>query len=158
RGKPEPPGVVRANISVPKGLKARMDAEAASVNWSAVAAAAFEAKLQELASRKEAKTLDDVVARLKAAAELEASADYQDGLEAGRRWARQVARPKELRRVAEYLKRCAAETGPKVEWWDVDHSGWPAPFGATDYFVFQAQPSRGADRDAAHVFWREALG
>jgi hypothetical protein len=48
----EKPGSHRTTITVPFGLKARMDAVSESVNWSAVAAAAFEAKLAEIAEKK----------------------------------------------------------------------------------------------------------
>src|SRR5262249_27023394 len=99
----EPKGVVRTNISLPRELKARMDAAPSSVNWSAVAAQAFEAKLLELESQKEVKSMDDVIARLKAAAELEANEDYQAGFKAGQQWAKEQATPKELRRLAEYI-------------------------------------------------------
>jgi hypothetical protein len=102
--------------------------------------------------------MDDVIARLKASEELEANEDYQEGLEAGREWARQIATAKELRRIAEYIERCDAGTGNKVNWWDVDHPGWMAPFGATDNFDFKARPSRDGDRDAPDEFWQEALG
>ena len=57
-------------ISVPRDLKARMDKVSASVNWSQVAAQAFEAKLLELESKKEVSGMDDVIARLRAAAEI----------------------------------------------------------------------------------------
>jgi cell pole-organizing protein PopZ len=91
-------GVVRTNISVPRELKARMDAVKAPVNWSAVACRAFEAKLLELQSQqREVKAMEDVVARLKAADELERSEDYGAGYAAGERWAKEEARPSQLR-------------------------------------------------------------
>src|SRR5262249_23608495 len=83
------PGVVRTTISLPPDLKSRMDAVKESVNWSGVAAAAFEAKLKELAARKEPENMEDVVKRLRAAAELEANEEYQAGFEAGQAWAKE---------------------------------------------------------------------
>jgi hypothetical protein len=94
-------GVIRVNVSVPRELKARMDAVAQRVNWSQTAAEAFEAKLLELAAQQEAKQMDDVIARMKAAAELDDKEEYQAGREEGESWAREVARPRQLRRLEE---------------------------------------------------------
>ena len=91
-------GVVRTNISLPRELKARMD-KVQGVNWSAVASEAFERKLLELASKKEAKGMDEVIARWKAAAQLEANRDYQEGRELGEKWAKDKATPRQLRRL-----------------------------------------------------------
>lgn len=91
-------GVVRTNISVPRELKARMD-RVQGVNWSGVASEAFERKLLELASKREVRGMDDMVARLKAASELEANEDYQDGHQLGEKWAAEKATPRQLRRL-----------------------------------------------------------
>jgi hypothetical protein len=91
-------GVIRTNISLPRELKARMD-RVQGVNWSAVASEAFERKLLELASKREVKGMNDVIARLKAAAELEANEDYQDGHQRGEKWATEKATPRQLRRL-----------------------------------------------------------
>src|SRR5262245_15860587 len=96
-------GVIRTNISVPRKLKARMDAAAERVNWSAVAAEAFEAKLLELESRKGVRGMDEVIARLKAAAEFEKNEAVQAGLDAGRGWAMRQATPKELKRLEKLI-------------------------------------------------------
>jgi hypothetical protein len=93
-------GVVRTNISVPRELKARMDKVKAPPNWSAIAADAFWRKLLELESQKEVSNLDDVIARLKAANELESNQSYQDGVAAGKTWTEQKAAPRELRALA----------------------------------------------------------
>jgi hypothetical protein len=92
-------GATRVNVSIPKALKARMDEADEPVNWSAVAAAAFEAKLLELASRKEATTMDEVIARMKAAEERDSKEDYQAGVRCGENWAKLRATPKQLRRL-----------------------------------------------------------
>jgi hypothetical protein len=153
----EQQGVVRANVSLPRGLKARMDAVKVPVNWSAVAAQAFEAKLLELASKKAVGSREDVIARLKAVAELEGKDDYQAGFAAGQRWAMQAAGPKQLRRLEEYLAACAAEGSA---WFDVDRPGWPAPWGATGRFALKVLglDADVADRGVARNFWRSALG
>ena len=133
---PQNANVVRMNISVPRDLKARMDAATAyllpgSVNWSAVASAAFEAKLLELASKKEVRGVKDVIARLRAADELDRNEDYRAGRAAGERWAEQKATAQQLRSLRrsvdessgslpagfESVARDAASgTGPGVGW------------------------------------------
>src|SRR6516165_3233067 len=100
----DPVNVVRMTISVPRQVKEQMDAASEKVNWSAIATKAFQNELLALQSERQAKSMDDVVARLKAAAELEANEDYQGGFEAGREWAKSTAKPKELQRVAEYIE------------------------------------------------------
>ena len=97
-------GVVRMNVSVPRGLKERMDAAAESVNWSAVAARAFEGRLLELQSQKKGMKMEEVIARLTAAAELENNEFYQAGRQAGEAWARGKATPRQLRRLEELLQ------------------------------------------------------
>jgi hypothetical protein len=156
----EAAGVVRVNISIASGLKSRMEAVTVPVNWSAVAAQAFETKLLELASKKEVGSTEDVIARLKAAGELDDKDDYQAGFAAGERWAKQAARPKQLRRLEEYHAACAAEGS---EWFDVNRPDWPAPWGATGRFALRMlgmdpDVADVADRRVARNFWRSALG
>lgn len=91
-------GVVRTNISVPRQLKARMD-RVKGVNWSAVASDAFETKLLELTSTREVQGMNDTIARLKAAAQLEANQDYQEGHQLGEKWAMEKATPRQMRRL-----------------------------------------------------------
>ncbi len=91
--------VVRMTISVPRDLKADMDDVSTPVNWSAAAVGAFRVKLRELASVKETTTMDDVIARLKAADENDSNEQRQEGKEAGELWARDDARPRQLRRL-----------------------------------------------------------
>jgi hypothetical protein len=96
----KPKNVVPMTLSVPKDLKTKMEAVTVSVNWSAVASAAFEAKLLNLESKKEVASMHEVIARWKAADELDRNEEYQKGWEAGERWAKQEARPKQLRALA----------------------------------------------------------
>jgi hypothetical protein len=96
----EQEGVIRISISVPRKLKAEMEAVAGTTNWSAVACEAFRAHLLGLAARRrDVETRGEVIARWKAIDELEASDDYQAGRAAGERWARQEARPGQLRNL-----------------------------------------------------------
>jgi hypothetical protein len=148
-------GVIRVNVSVPRALKARMDAVRQPVNWSQVAAHAFEAKLLDLQAKQEVTNMDEVVARLKAAAAQEENEDYQAGLKAGRSWAMEDAKPKELRRIADYIDRAGRENWC---WYDVDSTAWNAPFGATDHFVIAAWSEARNERDLLAVFWEQALG
>jgi hypothetical protein len=146
---------VRMNISIPRDLKNRMDGVAEAVNWSRVAGDAFEVKLLELTSRREAKTTDEVIVRLKAAAELEKNEGYQAGFQAGQAWAREAATPKQLRRIAAHIDSCL--TG-STDWWDVDSPNWQAPFGATDRFAIAARPEARRDPRVLTDFWEQALG
>jgi hypothetical protein len=121
-----------------------MDAVKVPVNWSAVAAQAFEAKLLELESKKNVSSMEDVIARLKAAAEIEANEKYQAGFEAGDEWARKQATPSQLRRMAEYIGRFPDEG---VDWFHHD----PGDFA-------QALLGLGDDRRGeVWDFWNEAV-
>lgn len=93
---------VRANVSIPAELKDQMDAVSKGVNWSAVAAEAFRRKLLEIDSSREAKTMDEVIERLRAAKKLEDSETYQEGHEAGVCWAKSEARPRQLRNLQKW--------------------------------------------------------
>src|SRR6266851_2450827 len=95
----KPKNVVPMTLSVPKELRAKMEAVTVSVNWSAMASAAFAAKLLELQSNREVKGIEDLIARLKSAAELEANQDYQEGRQMGEKWATDKATPRQLRRL-----------------------------------------------------------
>jgi hypothetical protein len=90
----------RTTISIPLDLKRRMD-EVEGVNWSAVATRAFEEKLAEIATKKERKSMTDVVQRLRASKVRAQGKVYQEGYTAGRRWASEIAAAAELERMAE---------------------------------------------------------
>jgi hypothetical protein len=145
-------GSIRANVSLPRELKRQMDAVTEPVNWSAVAAGAFRAKLLELESRKEGKTMDDVVARLRAADEMDRSEDYQEGRQAGEEWARDYARPRHLRR----LRELADEPEFGLRNLDVFANGGNNGI-AWDLYRY-LHPRQDVDRVAVKVFWEEVLG
>jgi hypothetical protein len=87
----------RVSIYVSDALKERMDAESKPVNWSQVAAAAFDAKLIELGSRREIGSMTEVIERMRASkAELE-NAEVRAGQAAGVRWAKSHATWGQLR-------------------------------------------------------------
>jgi hypothetical protein len=89
----------RTTITVPVGLKARMDAVEEEVNWSAVAAQAFEQRLAQIIQQKGPTNVDDVVKRLRASKKRVANWQYQQGLKKGAEWARRQADVDELERL-----------------------------------------------------------
>src|SRR5262245_38612223 len=91
--------VYRMTVSIPADLRERIEAVREPVNWSAVAAGAFEAKLGELAARKGKKTMKDVVQRLRASARKSENLDYQAGEQSGRDWAANTAEVAQLKRL-----------------------------------------------------------
>jgi len=176
-------GVIRTNISVQRELKARMD-QVNGVNWSAIASTAFETKLLELASKREVKDLDDTITRLKAAAELEANQDYQEGYEFGEEWAKGKATPRQLRRlqalvddpkcnITEWLNYIAAdgmtvelmnqladnpEIAPKLaEVGALPYAG-PMKTGIGRALYWCLFPDRVPGRGEVDSFWLSALG
>src|SRR5262245_6618214 len=96
--------IYRTTISIPQGLKDRMDAVGEQVNWSAVAARAFEEKVLEI-SLREKRTMDkqDVIRRMQLAAEREEEEDRAAGLAAGREWAATQG-PRALRRLKKWFE------------------------------------------------------
>lgn len=79
-----------------------MDAVSDAVNWSAEAAKCFERLLGELASRKQKKDFQDVIARLKASKIEAQDENHKIGFEAGKFWAENLASYSELERAASY--------------------------------------------------------
>lgn len=95
----------RTTITVPMKLKRRMKALGSEVNWSAVACAAFETKVNELTSEEEVDSLDVVVERLRRFRTVEEVRDddaFNSGVEAGRKWAMSSAAPGQLQRLQEF--------------------------------------------------------
>jgi len=179
----KPKNVVPMTLSVPKELKAKMEAVKTSVNWSAVASAAFETKILELVSKREVKSMDDLITRLKAAAELEANQDYQEGHQMGEKWATGKATPRQLRRLqaqaddlkcslTEWLNYVAADgmtielmneladnplIAPKLaEAGALPYSG-PMKTGIGRALYWCLFPDRVPDRSEIEAFWLNAL-
>jgi hypothetical protein len=118
-------GSHRTTITVPLGLKARMDAVTENINWSAIAAIAFEAKLAEIAARKlqEASMSDAENLDMAAAAErLRAEKRRRETVEAkptedelraagrghGRLWAAKEAKLRALEKIERAWRKDAA--------------------------------------------------
>lgn len=141
---------VRVTVTVPKDLKARMDAIDEAVNWSAVASRAFEQTLADIISRRGVKQVEDVINRLRASKQRLAAGMYRDGFEAGRSWAEQTAEADELERLA-----------------DIGTERWADMFGSADsncaygpgeLFVFTVIPAHDGDRIGASDFWSGIAG
>jgi hypothetical protein len=96
------PGFYRTTISVPRDLKRRMDAAKEPINWSAIACRAFEEKLAEIATKKEEKTMADIIQRLRAT---KPDLIYQQGLADGRRWASEQAEYEDLLRLERFYEK-----------------------------------------------------
>jgi hypothetical protein len=137
----EEEGVIRMSISVPRQLKAEMETVDPAPNWSAIACEAFRAQLLRLASRRQAKNLDAVIARMRAAQELECNASYQEGRQAGEVWARETATPKQLRNLFSRVDECQLG-GPET----AEHL-WEAIY-----------PHEELDHHSVSNFWTIVLG
>ena len=96
--------MARINVSISDDLKRRMDeVEDEGVNWSALAAQAFETKLAELITTRGARTMREVIARMKALKNKGGRGDRARGREAGISWAKNVAEPTHLERLDEIV-------------------------------------------------------
>jgi hypothetical protein len=130
------------NISVPADLKKEMDRIKEDVNWSAVAAEAFREHLLRLSASRKGTKMEDVIARLKAATELEENEDFQAGHEIGERWAKSAAKPKQLGRLSDAFN---SHEGLFV--------GSPlAPYGWSD-LVYNAIHGQMHDPSERSCFW-----
>jgi hypothetical protein len=145
--------VIRTNISLPRELKARMDAVKRTVNWSAVAAEAFKAKLLEIQSKRDVEHMDEVIARLKAAEEMDASESYREGHRAGSEWAKRRARPKHLRGLAKLADESQGVLAGHLELFGNDMNrgiAWGLYLAMHQHEEFQRPDVEG--------FWQQILG
>jgi hypothetical protein len=148
------PKSYRTTITIPQSLKERMDAVGDSVNWSALAARAFEAKLLEIELRsKRTMSKEDVLKRLRAAKAEDDEEEVADGKQAGREWAEQDARPKELRRLEGLYSRCTGR-----EWEDFFDAPGSTAYSTAERLLFTLHPENDGDRQEAGSFWEGALG
>jgi hypothetical protein len=143
-------GSFRTTITLPLGLKKRMDEVAGQVNWSAVAARAFEEKLSEIASRKEKKTMSDVIQRLRASKRRAEDQAYRSGEADGRNWASSRAEVPEL----QALEGLRDSRGGDWDGWVEDNDS--SDFSAAERLVFVLQPES-QNRTTASEFWRAIL-
>ena len=92
----------KRTISLPPGLQKRM-AKYPEVNWSSVAAEAFEKRLNELSQQKEVKAMAGMIERLRASKERAISENYTAGRNAGEEWAEKAAEFAELQRLEKFM-------------------------------------------------------
>jgi hypothetical protein len=140
--------MARTTISISDDLKKRMDRVKEPVNWSAIAAEAFELKLGELARNRKEKVMDNVIERLRASKIQRVNAVERLGHEAGKTWAANFAEYDELERIAEI---------DTSEWF----AGEPmAPYGWCDYLAFTILGTSQDEHDGtvAQDFWDRAVG
>jgi hypothetical protein len=137
-------------ITLPPGLKARMERVEEHVNWSAVAAQAFEQKLAEIIQRRGAKTMEDAITRLRASKQKSANEDYQPGYKAGQAWAANRAETIELDRLEEF---CQAVESDPWGWEGWIRPSYPDAFSPAENLVFKIDPDN-QGRDVARAFWQ----
>jgi hypothetical protein len=143
----------RTTISIPQDLKVRMDAVADRVNWSAVAARAFEAELVRVEmQRRETMSKEDVIRRMKAAGVEESEQEKAEGVAAGRAWAEREATPGELRRLQRYCDSIGND------WWQIIGRDDTSAYSPGELIYFGFHPGDDKDRDAAEAFWESAIG
>jgi predicted CopG family antitoxin len=147
-------GSTRTTISVPADLRKRMDKVKEPVNWSALACSAFEQKLGEIASKKEKKSMSDVIARLKASKQASDSVVYREGFEAGEDWAKQYAEAAELRRLDHFKKRIETEPVYGWQWFFSEESDDNSRFSTADLLANEIT----GDSMTAAEFWESAVG
>jgi hypothetical protein len=143
---------IRSTITITPELKAQMDAVEEAVNWSEVARHAFEAKLAEIAAKKEIKSMDDVITRLRASKRRAESEQYEKGETVGREWAEEYAEADELI----HLERWYGQLGRDADavFGEPDNNG-PA---ASALVAWGACPENDESWPAAQDFWEQALG
>ena len=91
--KPDNEAAVRMSITVDPRLKSQMDdaTKHEKVNWSAVASAAFEDKVAQIAATKSDLNDEEISIRLRASKRETVDADHEYGILLGREWASKVA-------------------------------------------------------------------
>ena len=141
----------RINVYLPGDLRERMDAatDEFDINWSQVAATAFELKLAGIAGRKTKLDMTDTIRRLRAS-KLQSEEDiYQRGHEAGQDWARRLAEWAELERLAKLGHDWFAPQGVVGE----------DAFGVSGNLLMHMNPDEYlGNRGAQEMFWQEATG
>jgi hypothetical protein len=151
--------IYRTTISIPQDLKRRMDAVEGQVNWSAVAAFAFEEKLAEITSRRKEKSLDNVIQRLRASRLRSDNSNYLAGEEAGRRWAEREAEAEQLKNLADFLQFVDMQGGGRENSFFCGIWDSRSDCTTTSHQLFFAieETSRN-DHGAAKRFWEAVLG
>jgi hypothetical protein len=146
-------GSHRTTISVPLDLKKRMDKVKEDVNWSALACQAFESKLAEIAARKETKTMDDVIERLRGSLRQHETETYKEGFEFGQEWAQNTAEAGELKRLERAIEQHARDWGTTFEVCEHQSGGMSAR-----QWVYSLACPADSERNNENDFWEAAIG
>jgi hypothetical protein len=129
--------MAKLSVYVPDALRERMDA-VGEVNWSKVAATAFEKEVLKL---ERSRAMGDVIERLRASRNNVDFEERQAGAAEGREWAERRAEYDELQRLAEILQ---------SEWDFEDAPG--GAFSASEHLAC-AISGVDTDRRTAGDFW-----
>jgi hypothetical protein len=140
--------MVKITIYVPDELKSRMDG-AEGVNWSPLACSAFEQKLAEIISRKEAKNMKEVVARLKASNTKARNSVGKLAFMEGENWAKKTAESDELKRLDTFVR-----NGMRAQLLGDNNSAW----ATGEQLYFAIRPDHDGDRDSSREFWDQFSG
>jgi hypothetical protein len=111
------PGFVRTTISLPAELRRRMKACGENVNWSAVAARAFQAEVARQNTQKHNIDLEDVVARLRTTDNPSRSELFESGRLQGQKWAERQATANQLRSLQAKRREARSNGGANAENW-----------------------------------------
>lgn len=145
-------GPTRTTISLPSELKQRMDRVGEPVNWSAVAAAAFEEKLASITAKKQRKNRMDVIERLRASRRKSDVIEFQDGEQVGRRWAIDEAEAVELENLSAFIDRLRGYEEETV------YEPTSSAYSGAETVFFAIAPDCDRDRSMASDFWERVLG
>src|SRR5262245_44142757 len=138
--------MARINVSISDDLKCRMDeVEDEGVNWSALAAQAFESKLAELVAQRGTRNMREVIARLRAAKHKDRHVASARGRVAGIAWASNLAEPEHLEALAELM-----ESGGEDYFADDPDQDYPP---AERFYYEVIEPDQEGDRSAALRWW-----
>jgi hypothetical protein len=138
---------IRTTVSIPPELKARMDKAGESVNWSEVAAQAFEQKLAEILKRKGTMTMNEGLERLRASKRKFGVTEFWKGHKAGENWAVRSADASELANIAEWKE--SFQVGEwEREWKDDVYSPMRA-----ETFACKVDPENIISRNDAESWW-----
>lgn len=138
----------RTTISIPPGLKARMDEHGQDVNWSAVACRAFEHELAGIISKKGPKDMKDVIARVRASKETADQREQKAGFQTGESWAKSHAEYTQFQALASLY----GSTGNEWDAW-FDDDGESSAYTAAQRLYFILFPEDDRARHAAKDFW-----
>jgi hypothetical protein len=138
----------RMTITVPFELRARIEAVDQDINWSAVAARAFQDKLAEIAAKKVRKEMSDVIQRLRASKRRAEDEESQQGYEDGRQWAEDRAEAEQLERLDDLVRGSD---------WDRFFDGDSA-YSWGDHLVWVMDADEHGGRYRTKEFWETVAG